>query len=887
MHLDSKTDNLGRSERMQKILDKVATLGTANALTSLDDEEKQLLVGFLRQKARSKYLEDREQRKIELFRRNIEEQDKLFEGIELTKREDIMAELDRELLDLAKQVSTKTPDLFTYKMPLDYDEDSRPVVKKKAELLTRYEQPEADGKKTEEETWLQNQTRGLKRQKNETQVDDQDFVFLPQKFEHISSLPPSSQQKITGQHDDEDGSVEKHLQDYSTTVERPEFPNNISNVSKTLAETIQEERYKLPIFNHREEILRTIRDNSITILVGETGSGKTTQLPQFLAEAGYTKTGKIAITQPRRVAAMSVASRVAYERQSPLGSEVGYSVRFESCLSEDTKAVFMTDGMLLNEFVINPDLSAYSVVVLDEAHERTLHTDILFGLLKDLIRSRSDFKLVIASATLDSGKFAEYFDNAPVVQVPGRRYPVDIYYTKTPETDYIEAAVITALQIHITQPNGDILVFLTGQEEIESAKEQILSRVRGTRMKIGDLMVLPLYSMLPADQQIKIFEPTPAKTRKIILSTNIAETSLTIPNIVYVIDCGFAKQTAYNPRTGLESLVVAPISKASADQRAGRAGRVCPGKCFRLYTTWSFEHELEEIATPEIQRSNLSSIILTLKCIGIDNFVNFDFMDAPNYEAVATALSSLFILGALDESVGLTDKGRKMSEFPLPPNFAKAIVESDTHKCVRQVLTICAMLTCGQGIFLRPRDKILHADKAKLEFERPGGDHLSLLNAFKQWEESGYSESFATDHFLNIKALRKARDIRDQLMKLCQRVGIDVLDSSLSIEQNESVTIRKAFLAGFFMNCARLSSNKTYRTVKKNFSVMIHPSSFLHSRESEWVIYDELVLTTKEFMRNVFEIEPQWLIETAPFYFNQDEILADGKLKNLKKLIGR
>lgn len=285
---------------------------------------------------------------------------------------------------------------------------------------------------------------------------------------------------------------------------------------------------------------------------------------------------------------MSVAARVAEEMGVKLGDEVGYSIRFEDCCSEKTVLKYMTDGMLLREFLMDPMLSNYSVIMIDEAHERTLHTDVVFGLMKDLLVARKDLKCVVSSATLDSARFSKYFSDAPIFTVPGRRFPVDIYYTKAPEADYVQAAVITSLQIHLKQPLGDILVFLTGQEEIDQAAEELQGRTRNLGNKIKELIICPIYSTLPTDMQLKIFEQTPPNARKIVLATNIAETSLTIDNIVYVIDTGFSKQTNFSPRTGMESLIVTPISKANADQRAGRAGRVKAGKCFRLYTLWSF-----------------------------------------------------------------------------------------------------------------------------------------------------------------------------------------------------------------------------------------------------------------------------------------------------------
>lgn len=370
-------------------------------------------------------------------------------------------------------------------------------------------------------------------------------------------------------------------------------------------EAMAASRAALPIAPYREELLAAVAGHQVLVIVGETGSGKTTQIPQYLAEAGYDAAGAIGCTQPRRVAAMSVAARVADEVGCKLGDRVGYSIRFEDCTSDATAIKYMTDGMLLREFLGAPDLSPYSVMMVDEAHERTLHTDVLFGLVKDVARFRPDLKLLISSATLDAEKFSAYFDGAPIFRIPGRRYPVDILYTKAPEADYLQAAVVTVLQVHASQPPGDVLVFLTGQDEIEAAEELLRSRARAAGSALGELIIAPIYANLPSEMQAKIFEETPKGARKVVLATNIAETSLTIDGIKYVVDPGFCKQSAYNPRSGMSSLVVTPVSQASAQQRAGRAGRTSPGKCFRLFTAWSFQHELEPNTVPEIQRTNL------------------------------------------------------------------------------------------------------------------------------------------------------------------------------------------------------------------------------------------------------------------------------------------
>lgn len=372
-----------------------------------------------------------------------------------------------------------------------------------------------------------------------------------------------------------------------------------------------------------------LHEHQTVILVGETGSGKTTQIGQFVADAGYCRGGKkVVCTQPRRVAAMSVARRVAEEMDVNLGEEVGYSIRFEECTGPKTLLKFATDGMLLREAMTDPNLEAYSVILLDEAHERTLATDILFGLLKEVLPRRPDLKLIVMSATLEAEKFQDYFLDAPLIKVPGRLHPVEIFYTQQPERDYLEAAIRTVVQIHSCEPPGDILVFLTGEEEIEDACRKIGNEIANLGNAAGPVKIYPLYSSLPPQQQQKIFNPAPEGRpgglpgRKIVVSTNIAETSLTIDGIVYVIDPGFSKQKVYNPRIRVESLLVSPISRASAHQRAGRAGRTKPGKCFRLYTEESFHKDLQEQTYPEILRSNLGSVVLQLKKLGIDDLVS-------------------------------------------------------------------------------------------------------------------------------------------------------------------------------------------------------------------------------------------------------------------------
>ncbi|XP_060962998.1 probable pre-mRNA-splicing factor ATP-dependent RNA helicase DEAH2 isoform X3 [Cannabis sativa] len=469
---------------------------------------------------------------------------------------------------------------------------------------------------------------------------------------------------------------------------------------------ILEKRKTLPVWQQKEEFLQVLKANQTLILVGETGSGKTTQIPQFVLEAVDIETPDkrrkmmIACTQPRRVAAMSVSRRVAEEMDVTIGEEVGYSIRFEDCSSAKTVLKYQTDGMLLREAMTDPLLERYKVIILDEAHERTLATDVLFGLLKEVLRNRPDLKLVVMSATLEAEKFQGYFSGAPLMKVPGRLHPVEIFYTQEPERDYLEAAIRTVVQIHMCEPPGDILVFLTGEEEIEDACRKINKEVANLGDQVGPVKAVPLYSTLPPAMQQKIFDPAPPPLneggppgRKIVVSTNIAETSLTIDGIVYVIDPGFAKQKVYNPRVRVESLLVSPISKASAHQRSGRAGRTQPGKCFRLYTERSFNNDLQPQTYPEILRSNLANTVLTLKKLGIDDLVHFDFMDPPAPETLMRALEVLNYLGALDDEGNLTKLGQIMSEFPLDPQMSKMLVVSPEFNCSNEILSISAMLS--------------------------------------------------------------------------------------------------------------------------------------------------------------------------------------------------
>uniref|UniRef100_A0A8C7S8T5 RNA helicase n=1 Tax=Oncorhynchus mykiss TaxID=8022 RepID=A0A8C7S8T5_ONCMY len=425
----------------------------------------------------------------------------------------------------------------------------------------------------------------------------------------------------------------------------------------------------------------------------------------------------------------------------------------------------------------------------------------------------------------------------------------DFPLSQAPEADYLEACVVSVLQIYVTQPPGDCLVFLTGQEEIETCCELLQERCRRLGSKISELLVLPIYANLPSDMQAKIFSPTPPGSRKVVVATNIAETSLTIDGIIYVIDPGFCKQKSYNARTGMESLIVTPCSRASANQRAGRAGRVAAGKCFRLYTAWAFKHEMEESTVPEIQRTDLGNVVLLLKSLGINDLIHFDFMDPPPHETLVLALEQLYALDALNHLGELTKLGRRMAELPVDP-----------------MLISMAILVL-----------VVHADNARQNFVVPGGDHMVLLNVYTQWLESGYSTQWCYENFIQFRSMKRARDVREGLM---DRIEVEVCSSGGDI-----VPIRKAVTAGYFYHTARLSKGG-YKTVKHQQTVYVHPNSSLFEEQPRWLIYHELVFTTKEFMRQVIEIDSSWLLEVAPHYYKNKE-LEDSSSKKMPRKQGK
>ncbi|KAJ5246080.1 hypothetical protein N7468_001063 [Penicillium chermesinum] len=633
------------------------------------------------------------------------------------------------------------------------------------------------------------------------------------------------------------------------------------------SKTMREQREFLPAFAVREDLLRVIRDNQVVVVVGETGSGKTTQLTQFLHEDGYSKNGMIGCTQPRRVAAMSVAKRVSEEMDVELGGKVGYAIRFEDCTSDETVIKYMTDGVLLRESLTQSDLDKYSCIIMDEAHERALNTDVLMGLLKKVLARRRDLKLIVTSATMNAERFSRFYGGAPEFIIPGRTFPVDTHFSRTPCEDYVDSAVKQILAIHVSQGQGDILVFMTGQEDIEATCELCDERLKLLNDP-APLSILPIYSQMPAEQQARIFERAEPGTRKVIVATNIAETSLTVDGIMFVVDSGYSKLKVYNPRMGMDTLQITPISQANANQRSGRAGRTGPGKAYRLYTETAYKNELYIQTIPEIQRTSLANTVLLLKSLGVKDLLDFDFMDPPPQETITTSLFELWSLGALDNLGDLTPLGRRMTPFPMDPPLAKLLImASEEYECSEEMLTIVSMLSVP-NVFYRPKERQEESDSAREKFFVPESDHLTLLHVYTQWKSNGFSDSWCVKHFLHAKTLRRAKEVRDQLRDIMTVQKMPLISCGTDWD-----LIRKCICSGYYHQAARVKGIGEFINLRTSVTMALHPTSALYGLGyvPEYVVYHELILTAKEYMSTVTAVDPHWLAELGGVFYSVKE----------------
>jgi pre-mRNA-splicing factor ATP-dependent RNA helicase DHX38/PRP16 len=526
----------------------------------------------------------------------------------------------------------------------------------------------------------------------------------------------------------------------------------------------------------------------------------------------------------------------------------------------------MTDGVLLRESLAQADLDKYSCIIMDEAHERGLNTDVLMGLLKKVLARRRDLKLIVTSATMNSERFSRFFGGAPEFIIPGRTFPVDLHFSRSPCEDYVDSAVKQVLTIHVSQGPGDILVFMTGQEDIEATCELIDERLN----LLNDppkLSILPIYSQLPAEQQAKVFERAENGVRKVIVATNIAETSLTIDGIMYVVDPGYSKLKTYNPKMGMDSLQITPISQANANQRSGRAGRTGPGKAYRLYTESAFKNELYMQTIPEIQRTSLANTVLLLKSLGVKDLLEFDFMDPPSQEVMSTSLFELWALGALDNLGELTQLGRRMTPFPADPALAKLIImASEVYGCSEEMLTIVSMLTVPH-VFYRPREREEEADSAHEKFYVHESDHLTLLHVFTQWKANGCSDRWCTRHFLHAKNLRQAKEVRDQFQDIMTQQKMPLVSCGTDWD-----VIRKCICSGFYHQAARRGggsgSEKEYLNLRTSVSMYLQRSSALSglSDAPPFVVYHELRMTAREYMSVVTAVDPEVSLSRCSFW---------------------
>lgn len=613
---------------------------------------------------------------------------------------------------------------------------------------------------------------------------------------------------------------------------------------------------ELPIFSKKQEIVDAVRDNQVTIVVGETGSGKTTQIPVFLYEAGYaTEKRRIAITQPRRIAATSVAGFVAKQLGTKLGDVVGYQIRFDDRSADSTRLKFMTDGILLQQIQLDTELNNYSVIVVDEAHERSENIDFLLGLLKDLLKRRRDLKLVVTSATIDEKRFSKFFGNAPVVNVSGRMYPVDIVWS---ERDYYEDQMVDAViekvtEIHLSRSEGDVLVFMTGRDDISKV-------VTGLEKKaLSRMMVLPVYGELSSEDQQEIFHRFPGK-RKVVVATNIAETSITVDGVVYVVDSGLIKQSNFHSETGIKSLDTVEHSQSGCEQRAGRAGRVQSGFCYRMYTKPNYAAR-DKFTTPEILRVSLADVVLKMENLGIRDIEGFDFIESPDPQAFHEAYETLIALGAIRRGVkGLTEIGKSMAQLPLDVRIARMVLEAQRHDCVKDVVTVAAFLSV-RNVFVRPKESEREADAAHSAFTDYTSDALTFLNVWEEYEGYGCSDSWCYKNFLNAKSLREVGKIREQLFQILTRHGFELKVAS------DKVVVAKAVAMGLAYNLYTHEYRGVYSNVQRESAeqVHIHPSSALfRSFGTRFMVATEILKTTKVWARICTQVPVAWLPELVP-----------------------
>ena len=695
----------------------------------------------------------------------------------------------------------------------------------------------------------------------------------------------------------------------------PRFPGNMPGPRNTEAEALLKTRQELPIFQHRSKIQTAIRESDVVVLTGETGSGKSTQVPQFLYNQSWCKPrkvtirgsdekfvgGMVAITQPRRVAATTLAYRVAKEAGASLGAgnrrgPVGYSVRFDRNVPRGTKIKYLTEGMMLQELLWDPNLLDYSAIIVDEVHERSLDVDLLVGFLKQIVtgdkagRGGVALKVIIMSATADVETIQDFFrdtndegeqgNSVQILRIEGRQFPVETIYEPEPVPNIQDALVDAVLKIHTQEQfPGDILAFLVGQEEIESAQKLLEERATTLASNVPKIKVVPLYGQLPTEAQRDVFLPVKASfTRKIVLATNIAETSVTVPGVRYVVDSGKAKVKQYRSRLGMESLLIKPISKSSAIQRQGRAGREGPGKCFRLYTKEGYDG-LRDVDLPEILRTDVLGAVLTMKARGIEDVINFPLIDPPDVETIKKAMLYLHFLGAVDAQGSITPVGSQMARFPIPAPLAAVLLAASKPEfdCVLEVVDVISCITAGDSIFLQVQweEEMEQVEEARRELQRREGDVVTCLTTMQQYtSENANRTDWCKKRAINGRNMRQALNIRRQLRGMClnQRLLAEAAPPDpqpfVPVSPERAETLLKCFLRGFALKTALLQPDASYSTTEGKHTVAIHPSSVLHGKKKEAIMFLEHVFTKKNYAKKVSAIQASWIADALEARFH-------------------
>jgi ATP-dependent helicase HrpA len=623
----------------------------------------------------------------------------------------------------------------------------------------------------------------------------------------------------------------------------------------------------LPIAERRAEIAKLIRDNQVVILCGETGSGKTTQLPKICLELGRGINGMIGCTQPRRIAARTLASRLAQELKVPRDTAVGFKIRFNDKTNDETFVKVMTDGIMLAETHSDRNLWAYDTIIIDEAHERSLNIDFLLGYLKQLLPKRPDLKIIVTSATIDPTRFSTHFNNAPIIEVSGRTYPVEVRYRPEHFLDDsddavdIEDAVTHAVdELFRETHEGDVLVFLPGEREIRDTADALRKNTAHQHTE-----VLPLFSRLSNAEQDRIFAPS--HRRRIVLATNVAETSLTVPGIRYVVDTGVARVNRYSARQKIDMLQIEPISQASAKQRAGRCGRVAAGICIRLYAP--DDHDARPaFTTPEILRTSLASVILRMKSLGLGEVANFPFVEPPSPRMIEDGYRQLFELGAVDEAKNITPLGWKLAKFPVDPAIARMMVAAEKEACLSEVIIIAAALTV-QDPRDRPMDKQEQFIAAHEKFAHPQSEFLAFVNLWNFFIEANKNrqshrklDQLLRENFLSPVRMREWRDVHSQLTELCVSLSMQISDKPARYEN-----VHRALLTGLITNVGTKSLDgndyNAPRALKFNLPKRIREIAAAKKERMKWIMAAELTETTRVYARTIATIEPEWIEQLA------------------------